>query len=545
MTMIEKKARLGKYKNGDPAVIITFPFNRKDLNKVKLIHGIKHSRSKNIWYCPLNALQLDMLKGFGWDVDPELYAMLKQGYIKETNIKPITEIAGLKMELYPYQSIGVSFLETKKGNALIADEMGLGKTVQVLAWLQLHPELTRILIIVPASVKLNWRKEARLWMEKPKTQILEGKKPYPIEGRTVIINYDILPAWKDIILAWNPQVIVADEVHYIKNNKALRTKAVKKIAKNTKHFIALSGTPIINKPIEFYNTLQLVDRTLFPNWWEYTEKYCNRKNTGFGWDNSGAMNTEELHEILVNTVMLRRLKKDVLKELPDKTRDYIPMEIPKKLRKEYNKAEQDFIEWVTLTKGTKEARKVQNAEALAKIEALKQLSASAKLPNAIEWIHDFLETGEKLIVFATHKFVIDALMDEFTEIAVKIDGRTNTKDRQNIVEKFQSDHSIRLFVGNIKAAGIGITLTEASNVAFLELPWTSGELVQAEDRCHRIGQENAVTVYYLLAENTIDEKIAKLLDDKRKILDSVLDGKVTEEQSLLTQLIAKYEINGE
>ena len=168
------------------------------------------------------------------------------------------------------------------------------------------------------------------------------------------------------------------------------------------------------------------------------------------------------------------------------------------------------------------------------------MAVEAKLPHAIEWIDDFLDTGEKLVVFCTHKFVVDALMKEFSKEAVKLDGRTSGPDRQLAVDKFQNEPETRLFVGNIQAAGVGITLTAASSVAFLELPWTSGSLRQAEDRVHRIGQKNAVNVYYLLAEYTIEEKIATLLDDKRKVLDSVLDGKETEDSSLIMDLIENY-----
>jgi SWI/SNF-related matrix-associated actin-dependent regulator 1 of chromatin subfamily A len=174
---------------------------------------------------------------------------------------------------------------------------------------------------------------------------------------------------------------------------------------------------------------------------------------------------------------------------------------------------------------------------LTQIEILKQLAVQGILLQAISWIEDFLETGEKLIVFATHKFVIDSLMETFPNISVKIDGSVPTNKRQQIVDKFQKDKKIKLFIGNIKAAGIGITLTAASSVAFLELPWTPGELVQAIDRTHRIGQKKLVNVYFLIAANTVLQKIAKLLDKKRKVLNSILDGGISDNKSLFAELI--------
>ena len=209
--------------------------------------------------------------------------------------------------------------------------------------------------------------------------------------------------------------------------------------------------------------------------------------------------------------------------------------------KEYQSAERDFISFVQRTKGTDAAERASNAATLAEIEGLKQLAVQGKMKQAIDWIQNFLDSDGKLVVFAVHKFVIDALMTHFgTQLAVKIDGSTPMADRQRAVDVFQHNPECRLFIGNIQAAGIGITLTTASNVVFLELPWQPGALVQAEDRCHRIGQKDSVNIYYLLATDTIEEKIAQLLDRKRKILDAVLDGKETDQESLLSELMNEY-----
>jgi len=396
-----------------------------------------------------------------------------------------------------------------------------------------------VVIVVPASLKLNWEREARMWMSDPKVTIVKGTKPYPVNTEILVINYDILKNWaKYIIETYKPQVIIADEVHYAKNNKAARTKALKDIAKHTEHFIGLSGTPIVNRPVEFFNAIQMIDPSLFPNYWNFVKKYCDAKHNGYGWDFSGATNTTELHERLSTSIMIRRRKSEVLKELPDKIRTFVPVELTN--RDEYATAERDFIKFVKIQKGVTAANKASAAEALAEIEGLKQLAIQGKMDQCIKWIEDFIESGEKLVVMATHRFVIDSLMDRFKDIAVKVDGSVSSEGRQTAVDRFQSDEDVKLFVGNIKAAGVGLTLTAASNVAFIELPWTPGDLVQAEDRCHRIGQKDTVNVYYLLAQETIEERIAGLLDDKRRVLDSVLDGERPAEGSLFSELMDKY-----
>jgi len=302
--------------------------------------------------------------------------------------------------------------------------------------------------------------------------------------------------------------------------------------------IALSGTPIVNKPIEAYNALRLIRPEVFSSSQYYIQRYCDPKWNGFGLDTSGASHTQELHELLTGTVMIRRLKRDVLPQLPPKVRSFVPVQLHN--REDYRLAEEDFIGFLRETKGAEAARRASNAEALAKIEALKQLSVQGKLAESIDWISDFLENGEKLVVFAVHKFVIEALMQKFGKIAVKIDGSVSLSERNKAVEAFQGNDKIRLFVGNIKAAGVGLTLTASSNVVFLELPWTPGDLSQAEDRCHRIGQKDSVNIYFLLAPDTIEERLAHILDSKRKVLDAVLDGEITAQESLLTELIKGY-----
>ena len=236
--------------------------------------------------------------------------------------------------------------------------------------------------------------------------------------------------------------------------------------------------------------------------------------------------------------MIRRKKEDVLKDLPAKIRSVVPLELAKKTAQEYQRASADIISWIKENEGAEKAEKASQAKVLAAINKLKQLSTQGKIDACIEWIKNFLEIDGKLVVFAENHWVIDQLTAEFENIAVKLDGRDSQLAREKVVEKFQNDEKIRLFVGNFQAAGVGITLTAASSTCFIQLPWSPGIASQAEDRVHRIGQEaDSVNAYYLIAEGTIEEQIARLLDHKARVLDAVLDGQEPDSTSLLTDLL--------
>ncbi len=538
--VIVKAAKFARYKNGMAGMKITFPYNLETVNEVKQLEGRKYvpdAKPNVFWAAPLNIANVELLIKFRFQLCEEIQKFYGESKVKTEEIKPIA-VKGIPHKLYPFQEKGVAFIEAKNGCALIGDEMGLGKTVQALAWLQLHPKKRPVIIVVPASLKLNWKKEANKWMPGTSVNVLQGTKPHKTKADVLIINYDILNGWEAYLKSLNPQVIIFDEIHYTKNNAAKRTKTAKRLAKGIPHVIGLSGTPIINRPVEIYNAIQMIDNSMFPNRWSFLHKYCGAKHNGFGWDFNGATNTAELHEKLTESLMIRRLKKDVLQDLPDKMYNYTPIELHNET--EYRRAERDFISFVMQTKGQQAAERASGAQALVEIEVLKQLAVRGKMQHVIKWVEDFLESGEKLVLMATHKFVIDELMNHFANISVKIDGSVSTEQRQSAVEHFQNDNAIKLFIGNTKAAGVGLTLTAASNVAFVELPWSPSDVQQAEDRCHRIGQKKGVQVHFLLAADTIEEKIARLIDKKRNVVDAVLDGKDYQKESMLSELMAEY-----
>lgn len=538
----------GKGKYDLQMIKIVFPFDMDLITKIKSLENRAYIPDKKYWVCSITIPSIKRLKEWGFVIDPQLESLLtlqddiKNSKNPEIVYHPKVVIPGLKGVLFPFQNVGVSFIESKRGRALIADEMGLGKTVQALAWLQLHPELRPAIVIVPASLKLNWKREAEQWMVLPNTEILSGTKPGKITGEIVIINYDILTNWIPILKSLQAKVLILDEIHSIKNSGAKRTKATKIIAKGITHVIGLSGTPVVNRPIEIYNALTIINSSVIPNFKVYTQKFCDAKHNGFGWDFSGASNTEELHQLLVNSFMIRRKKADVLKDLPAKRTSFVPIEIDNK--EEYYAAENDFIKFVRDTRGNAAALKAEQAETLTRINLLKQLCIKGKLAGIIDWVEEFLESGKKLVLFATHRNTIDVLMEKFEGIAVRYDGAVNMSDRQKAVDAFQNNENIKLFIGMIdtegKPAGVGITLTAASDTATLEYQWGPGIHDQADDRVHRIGQQEAVVNYKLMSADTIEEKIAHLLDSKRKVIDSVMDGITTLQSDLLEELINSY-----
>jgi len=538
----EKAVKLAELKNGTPVCRIEFPYNQEDLNRVRGLRERKYYPEGKYWTCPVDVPSLELLAGWGFKLDSNLQAILDRSKVSITDVKEI-KIPGLKGTLRPFQNIGVSFIDAKNGRCLIADQMGLGKTITALAYLQLHKELRTAIIVVPASLKLNWLRETFNWIPNSQAEVLTGRTPYKTTGKILILNYDILEAWVPYLIKIKPKILIMDEVHCIKNGAAKRTKAAKKLGKVVEHIIGLSGTPVLNRPIEIYNAVSMIDPTVLGSYFVFTKRYCDAKKSIWGTNVQGASNVEELHRKLTSTVMLRRLKVNVAKDLPDKQTAFVPIELDNWA--EYVYAERNFIKWVSETKGTAAAIRASNAETLGQINALKQLAVKGKMANVISWIEEFIDSGEKLVLFCTHTATIDAIMTAFPKISVRYDGGVNQSNRDKAVTSFQTDVRIKLFVGMLDAAGnpagVGLTLTAAWSTATIEYQYTPGVHDQADDRIHRIGQKNACTNYKLIAAGTIEEKIAALLDKKRQIVDGILDGKRTPAESLLMELIKSYQ----
>ena len=428
------------------------------------------------------------------------------------------------IKLYPYQEDGISLIKKFNGRALLSDEMGLGKTFQALSWIHQNNKWPAV-VVCPAHLKWVWYSEA-LSKLGIRGNVLNGNNPskiiIPVKNKLTIINYDILGGWKKQIKKIKAKTLVIDECHYIKNLNVLRTKRILNIAKKIPHIIAISGTPLLSRPIELFPVLHLLRKDLFPSFWDFAFRYCKPKATPHGWIYKGSDNLNELHSKLKRNMMIRRLKKDVMKELPDKTRQVIPVDIEN--MNEYQQAEKDFIKWLKKISISK-ALKANRTIVISKIGYLKRLSSQLKLKNIHQWIDNFLEeSDQKLVIFGIHKKILKDIYNKHKSISVKIDGDTSQKKRKTAVKQFQTNKKTRLFIGNIIAAGTGITLTSAYNTLFVEMDWNPGNHIQAEDRTHRIGQKNAAFYYYLVAKNTIEEKLCEIIQNKQNIISSTLDG---------------------
>ena len=374
----------------------------------------------------------------------------------------------------------------------------------------------------------------------------------------VVINYDILHKHQDMLRAYEWDLLVVDEAHYCKSSKARRTKQVlgswhrspaKRLAPiSAKRRLFLSGTPIVNRPIELHPILKSIDKSKWGNMMKYGKRYCDAHHNGYGWDFTGASNLEELQDKLRETCMVRRLKKDVLKDLPAKRRQVI--EIPAN-------GEADMVaahslkaqEWeerllelraaVEMAKASDNPQDYENAvEALtegesaefAEMSLIRKENAVAKIPYVAEHVKSVLESGVgKVVVFTHHHEVTDALVAEFGPAAAKLDGRDSMAQRDLAVQSFQNDTDVPVFIGGIKAAGVGLTLTASSHVVFAELDWVPGNMSQAEDRCHRIGQDSSVLVQHLVFEGSIDATMAHTVVNKQNVIDSALDTQESEE----------------
>lgn len=438
----------------------------------------------------------------------------------------------MKDKLRPFQKIGVQWLEEKHGIGLLADEMGLGKSCQAITYLYLNSELRPALVICPASIKINWQREIKKWSNE-ESMILYGKKSTHInKSPWYIINYDVLAeeikidtkkkvladtSWIYKLASMEIKAIIVDECQAIVNPSAIRSKAIitlKKILPNVQ-FIALSGTPIKNRPREFFTILNLLAPKVFSNRWKYLHKYCQPKYNGFGWTFDGATNIDQLQE-LIKPLMLRRTKDEVLRDLPPKQRIIIPLETDKVALKNYEDATEQFKIWAKdhIDKGL---------DLQINIDRLKQLAYLAKRNSVIKWLEEYPEN--KLVVATYHKNTLEDLYTHFKKTSVYIDGSITGIERQKAIDTFQKDNKIKFIFLQILCAP-GMTLTAANATCTVEFAWSPSDHFQLEDRVHRMTQEaDSVFAYYLTAPKTIEEDIIKLIDTKQVILGKLLDGK--------------------
>lgn len=465
------------------------------------------------------------------------------------------------LEYLGYQRAGIAF-GMHRPATLIGDEMGLGKTIQAIGIMNADTAAKRILVICPASLKLNWHRELTKWLVRKRIIFVGDSKVFPdLEDGIVIINYDVLHKHAEILHGRVWDIVVMDEAHMMKNRKARRSEMVfgykptkkeifngevEKPAIQAKRKIMLTGTPIANRTAELFPLINYLDPVTWSNFFSYARRYCGATQGAHGWDFTGASNLEELQDKLRQTIMVRRLKKDVLKELPPKRRQIIEIPADKDMAAELRE-EMDAYDRAMSGEATEQleveaelAKASDDPEAYKRaVEKLKAAGQAAftmiskiraetaarkiKMQAVRDHLEEAVENSGKVIIFAHHKEVVRAILEQFGDAAVAIVGDTPMKDRQDNVDRFQKDPACKVIVGSFGAMGVGHTLTASSHVIMVELDWVPGNVTQAEDRAHRIGQLESVLVQHLVLEGSLDARIAGKIVEKQDIIDRALD----------------------
>ena len=459
------------------------------------------------------------------------------------------------VEPYPFQVAGVEYILPRPA-CLLADEMGTGKSCQAI--LTINCRVCNVLIVCPKVVKWNWMKELNTWLigefilyyyMPKKIRYFKGRNTNHKKQTIIhVINYDLLAKYSEHLSNEDYNFFVADESHAIKNPNARRTRFAISLAEKCPYRLLITGTPIFNKPKDLWTTLNLMDGELFGNPTAFLRRYCGMSSFS-SWQQK-PQNIEELNQLLRANYMVRRMKRDVLKDLPEKVKDMIVLqesELDAVVKKEkavfdsIKEKQKELDEWKSKIKEAggiknlpthyqqqvKELRE-QRFASIGDLSTIRHELAKKKAPYVAEFVKEILDSMDdqtgKVVVFAHHKAVVKTLMEKFENYnPVSITGSTKDEDREKAIVDFQNNDEVRVFVGNMQAAGVGITLTAASIAVFAELDWTPAIVAQSEDRLHRISQKNTVWVYHIVADDSLDSRIAKMLVSKEKIAAKILD----------------------
>ena len=464
--------------------------------------------------------------------------------------------------LYKHQEEGIKFLLSRNG-CILADDMGLGKSMQsIIAALESGAE--KILIVTTSSTKINWEREINVFCSD--TTIIDGKKwdtsKFTIINFDILKNFHSLPSAKKLKEGEKEPIMIrdmvnskfdlciVDEAHNLKNNDSIRGKIMVELCVkfNIPKVWLLTGTPVANRPMDFFNLLKIIKSPIAENWKHYAVRYCEgrkffrtlkngqRKQI---WLTDGASNLEELANKTKN-ILLRRLKTDAV-DMPDKIVTPMYHQLDKQGWKHYDQLWDEYVEMKKqLGKKTSETQKD-----LVELILLRQFIANEAIPYTIEMVENAIEMGRKVIIFTSFTDELETIANHFGKIAVKHNGPMSTIKKQGAVDQFQNNDKIKVFVGNIKSAGVGITLTEATVVIFNSFDWVTGNNEQAEDRAYRIGQNNDVNVYYQLFEDTISVRMWETLKQKKQVINTILgvdNASKEDETDLLIQKILDGEL---
>lgn len=422
-------------------------------------------------------------------------------------------VPGLKLNLYPYQKVGVQFVDRAGGRCLIADAPGLGKTVQAIAYAQLHNLKT--LIVCPLSVVVNWQREIKKFTGKEST--IWDSKTYDghLRNQFHITHYDAVAKNNHWLRDQAFDLLVCDEATYLKNRQTIRAKSIlgswkerrKYPGVKTKYTIFLTGTPVMSRPIEAFSLLNFLDKDRFNNFFHFTQRYG-------GWKGQAPMNLQDLHD-RTKDLVIRRKKDQVLTELPAKQRNDLYVELTKDERKEYNQLLKElFGKW-----------KSDGKPSVKHMPKLQGFLIEKKLPRLLEMIDEFLDNDKPILIFSNYIAPLKFLLEHYGDQAAILTGEMNRNERQETIDKLVSGKAkIGLF--SLLAAGMGIDGLQhkIDTVVFLNMDYVPANHEQAEDRTHRIGQKAQVQVYYMVCDGTMDEYMRDVLKEKQEVADIIVDG---------------------
>lgn len=473
---------------------------------------------------------------------------------------------------WPFQKVGIEFMIETGGRCILADDMGSGKTLQTLCYLA-HTGAEKVLVVCPAIAKDVWYDETLKWTHY-RPLVLSSKTDLTMDmwnGHDIfIINYDIIGTrvnrktdevqenkFTKFFNAVRIDALVADECHRIKNPESARTKAVVALSRRIPRFIGTSGTPLLNRPIELYTTLNIIDPQEWPNYYSFAKRYCAkdgensktiyRKNKKTGktmkrvvLETDGASNIDELRK-RIGSYYLRRPKSVILPFLPERIESDIAIELDPETAQTYREAEKDFVNYLKEKKS-----QTFGANEFTRLNELRRLSSIGKIEQVTEFIED-LKDDQKVIVFSSFNEPLRQLRDYFEGECVYVTGEIETSKRKSLCSKFCNDPECRIFLGGTISAGESLTLVEARSTIFIDYPWVPGQRDQAADRNHRPGAEklhDSLNIYQMYTKGTVDEKMRQIIYSKRKIFDALFAEKPGEaEFSAQREIINAYRLD--
>lgn len=535
---------------------LSFKYRPAIVDRVRQINGRKFDGARKVWTIPAGSrielermiYQIQQFESINW-----VNGTQKKEEDIAYDIPELPELTvphNLKIQPYPYQLKGIARgLELKR--FMNCDEPGLGKTLQSIATINLADAFP-CLVICPSSLKINWQREWEKFTDK-KAMILTDKVRdtwtffYQTGMHQVfIVNYESLKKYfvqrikkaenwtlRDVEFRNSIQLfksVIIDESHRCKSASTQQAKFCKGICTGKEWVIELTGTPVVNRPKDLIPQLAILNRMEdFGGYKSFVNRYCSGQRE--------ASNLKELNYNLWRNCMFRREKSLVLTDLPDKIRQVNTCEITN--RKEYMDAERDLIMYLQKYKDADDEKiaKAMRGEVMVRINILRQISARGKVRDVIEFVKDFRENGKKIILFCSLHEIVDQLKYYFPT-AVSVTGRDSQDEKQRAIDAFQNNPKADIIICSIKAAGVGLTLTASSNVAFVEFPWTYADCCQCEDRAHRIGQKDSVTCYYFLGRRTIDEKVYRIIQEKKNIANAVT-GSTEDIEENIVDMVAR------